>query len=447
MSKVKYILREIMRKLSLFVLLFGVGITGANGQSLKEKMASKLEATKKGMEDKNNADSEAMTSSFQSLSDVAKNWSDGSYSGRRVNGGMLEPMGKKEIKFTKGTNDEITNINIDGTDYPQNKFTGTNYVMTYGKNQMNLLYLTPSTIVKYRMSNGKSIIIERVYGQKIGLGKAKKEIAAYREHAEGNIDADQEATAKAEAEARAKAEAERKAKFGLEGKSVKKIEIVNLNVPEKFGHYGSFSFDMKATLSDGSVISTVKSEEGYMSDYEISYGDSKFNGYTLDPVFDKDDKIVVTVSLKSNPSIKTSEEFAIPYGDNISWKYSGTGWTISPGESAMSYRMELKQVKHAVTGAKLLKVRVTNVSTGELVNEVKIDQDKMMFFYCAGGNGGVEDGRGNSGGNGGNLTVVKDPNVEYYNLEFKNHGGRGGYPGGRDGRDGVFKEETRAVNL
>ena len=89
---------------------------------------------------------------------------------------------------------------------------------------------------------------------------------------------------------------------------------------------------------------------------------------------------------------------------------------------------------------------------------VSSGRSKSAFRICSvssnrnGGNGGTDDGRGNDGGNGGNLTVIKDPNVKFFNLDYSNRAGRGGkgsHPSydGRDGRDGTFKEEVRAVNL
>ncbi len=116
----------------------------------------------------------------------------------------------------------------------------------------------------------------------------------------------------------------------------------------------------------------------------------------------------------------------------------------------MNYKFEVKQVTHAVTKEKLLKVRIINVSEGgEIVSEFKMGVDQTLHFSCNGGNAGTawQDAIGH-GGNGGNITVIKDPNVAFFNFDYSNFGGNpNGDYGTRRGRDGSFNEEVRAVKL
>lgn len=424
-----------MKRVFILSLLF-ISATVANGQFLKN------------VKDKVSGGGTSTTTEFKSLGEIANQWADGSYSKRRQNNGMWEPMGKKEIKFIKDENGDVVKIDIDGEKYGINRSTGAPFVKSFGGNHM--LYLTETTIIMYyKASSG--IYPSECYGAKKGIGASKKEIIAFRDFADAKIEEQKAQYSKEQGELAEKKAAERKAKYGLEGKDVAKIEIINLSVPEKFGHYTGFSFDLKATLKDGTEI-TTENGTGYMSDYEISYDESTYNYGKLEKGFLDDDQITITAKCKSNPSLTTSETVVMKYNQDITNKWNGTSWSRGRGENAYNFKIEVKATKHKVTNADLLMIRITNVSTGELTDEYKIAADQTVHFFCSGGNGGTDDGRGNDGGNGGNLTVIKDPNVKYFNLDYKNYAGRGGkgsHPSydGRDGRDGVFREEVRAVNF
>ena len=423
------------KKVALVAMLF-IG-TALNAQGLLGKIGG--------------GSSSGGTTEYISQDEIAKNWQDGDYGHRMDYSGMWQPQGKKPIKFNRDAAGEVESIEVNGQKFERNKGTTSSFVKSYSTSSNDILYLTADCIVKYRLS-GSSVFPEDVWGDKMSQGAAKKEIAEFREFADKTIEEQKKAYSDNLKEENAKKEAERKAKFSIEGKDVSKVEIINIVTPEKFGHYTGFTFDIQATLKDGTVISTKESNQGYMSDYEISYDKANYNYGKLEKGFLSDDKIKITIKSKYNPALTDSKDVVVLYNQDISNKWNGTSWSRGAGESAMNFKIEVKQVKHKVNGSDLLQVRITNVSTSEIIDEYKIGIDQTLHFYANGGSGGKDDGRGGNGGNGGNITVIKDPNVKYFNLDYSNNAGRGGkgdYSSmdGRDGRDGVYKEEVRAVNF
>ena len=429
-------------KKGIAVLFIGFLASTAIAQGFADKLKNKISGSSGADENKE----------WVSLGEISKKWTDGAYSTRRQNQGMWESTGKKEVKFIKDATGEIEFIEAFGKKYEASSSTGVSYVMSYASGMMKL-YITETAIFNYRV-HSSGIIVEDMMGEKVGVGKIKNEIAAFRKQAQEAADSQQgdyEAAQKAEREKKA---AERKAKYGLEGKEVSKIEIINFVVPDMFGHYSAGpSFDMKATLKDGSVISTEGSEEGFISDYVITYDEPNYTYGKLEKGFVADDKLTITVKLASDDSKVATKYVTIKYNQDITNKWNGTSWSRSAGENAMNYKIEVKAIKHAVDGSDLRQIRITNVSQGgTLVDEYKINADQTLHFFCNGGNGGSDDGRGSNGGDGGNLTVIKDPNVKFFNLDYSNNGGRGGKGSsasydGRDGRDGVYREEVRAVKF
>lgn len=392
--------------------------------------------------------------SVTSLDAIAAQWSDDSYPSRNENSGMWEPMpsGKSEVKFIKNANGNVTSIDIDGDTYKANSSTSSAHVSCYYKGN-DCLYLTESTIIKYYENYTTGMAEPKMFwGKKPGgVGSISKEITAYREAGKKIIEEQKSISASEESEARDKAEAERFAKYCINGKDVAKIEIINLVVPEKFGHFRGFTFDVVATLKNGNKISTKGYSEGYISDYTISYSASNYSG-SLSSGFVKDDKIVITATSKYHSGITASAEVVVNYNEDISFNYNGMSWTRSAGVSANDFRIEVKQVKHASNGTELLKIRIIDGNGSNVVSEFKMKSSQTLHFFAKGGSGGSDNGTGYNGGDGGNVTVIKDPSVKEFNLHCENYGGAGGRghnssANGRDGRDGVTKEEVRTVNF
>lgn len=392
----------------------------------------------------------ATTTEFVSLGELSKKWSDGSYMERRQSGGMWEPKGKKEIKFTKDEKGEVTKIQVDDEEYVVEKASGATFIKSFNRRN-NMIYLTESSLMIYYLS-GSGVYLTYCYGSKMGLKAAKKEITAFREYADVKIKEEAEKSFEEGMALAEKREEERKLKYGLEGKDVKQIEMINLSVPAKFGYFRGFSFDMKATLNNGTIITTEGYDKGYLSDYQISYSAANYNG-ELQSGFVDEDAISITIKCVSNPSLIIKEKVVLKYNEDITYNKGGFNKSAGNGQSANNFKIEVKQYKHEVTGEDLLKIRITNVSKGEVIGEIKMGIDQTLHFNCGGGRGGDNNtDRGGSGighgGNGGNISVIKDPNVKQFNLNYSNYGGD---PGGdiraNRGRDGSYNEQIKGVNF
>lgn len=235
-----------------------------------------------------------------------------------------------------------------------------------------------------------------------------------------------------------------------------------MKVPEIFGHWSggglrgqingrNISFDLKATLKDGSTITTTEKNTGYLSDYKITYDEKSFKYGQLETGWSNDDVLTITAKCESNPSLVVKQDITIKYNQNIGYNRNAVGYSGQHGYSAQSFKIEVKQVKHIKTGAPLLKYRITNMSTGELIDEAKISPDYTLSFSCRGGTGGVDDnGVPKNGGNGGHILLIKDPSVKKLDFDYNINGGQGGtgrYNSGQTGRRGTFKEKTQAVNF
>ena len=388
-----------------------------------------------------------------SMDDIAAKWSDGSYASRNNNSGMWEPMasGKSDIKFIKGTNGKVTSIMIGSDEYPADVNSGSSFVVYFRKGSERL-FLTEASIIKYEQFSGDPTP-KMFWGKKPGgVGALVKEINQYGEAADAIIKTQKEESAKLEAERAEKARLERQQKYSLEGKDVVKVEIINIKTPEKFGHFRGFTFDVVATLKDGTKISTEGGSQGYLSDYNISYSTAKYSAGSIGSGFVAGDKIKITATSKFNPKNTDSKDVTLLYNEDIVFNYNGMSWSRSAGIAANSFKIEVKQVKHATNGTDILMIRITDITSSTVVSEFKMSASQTLKFFAKGGNGGTDDGKGFNGGNGGNITVVKDPTVKEFNISYEIFGGRGGQGhnsglSGRDGRDGVFKEEVKAVKM
>lgn len=391
-----------------------------------------------------------------SMDEVAAKWSDGSYASRNNNSGMWEPMasGKSDIKFEKGANGKVASIIIGSDTYPADVTTGSSFVVYFRKGSERL-YLTETSIIFYEQFSGDPNP-KKFWGKKPGgIGSVAKEIKEYGEKSQVIIKTQLEESSKLAAEKAEKERVERLKKYSLEGKDVVKIEVINIKVPEKFGHFRGFTFDVMATLKDGSKISTEGFSQGYISDYTITYSAANYSAGSINSGFVLGDKIKVTATSKFNPKNTDSKDVTLLYNEDISFNYNGTTWSRSAGIGANSYRIEVKQVKHAVNATAVLMIRIFDTNSSTMISEFKMASTQTLKFYAKGGNGGTDDGKGFNGGNGGNITVIKDPSVKEFNISYEIFGGRGGAGhnsslsgrDGRDGRDGAYKEEVRAVKM
>ncbi len=262
--------------------------------------------------------------------------------------------------------------------------------------------------------------------------------------------------------------AARKAKYSIEGKNVASVKIINFKQPSHFGNYeGSITFDIEATLKDGTKISTEKSDAGFKSDYVIEYQNmpGKMSSHysanlynnTYNTGFIKNDKVVVSVKSKYNPSLKDSKEVVPTYDyakGTVYFQWIGQ----SGGDNGHNLKLEIKSVKHAVTGEELYQYRLTTLTFNKVICEGKIKPDQIMKIN-ANGRGGFNANnsgeRAGDAGNGGTVTIYKDPNISSLTgfLDVTVEGGGAGKGAnsilydGRSGRDGKVNIVTKSVSF
>ena len=431
----------------LILLTLSVGV---NAQTLQERMAAKL-LKKMGVGSK--AEAEAKANQLDpnvSQSIMAAKWEDKEYT--IYSPGGVE-KGTEKLKISKEA-DKVTSISLGGVKYladEDGKSDFVRYYKTTGSNYYKAAFMENKIIVFTRNLSGQ-------YFAKYSLNKKShyqelKNMIAYIDSSKVNQEADLALYAKNKKANADKAFAAKKAKLSIEGKKVTKIEVTDIKAQYGFGYYRPFSFQVKATLANGKTIST--GDGGFWSDYTVTYSNGDIKSKTIqDTKFISGDKIVISIKSKFDGSIKATGDAVMNYGETLTLNNSSNNW----GESAFNYRLEVKQRAHAVTGKQIIMIKSIDLSGYAKPKYMIIDADQSLNIYTN-GHSGCETvscthgtGSGENGGNGGNITVIKDPSVTSFNINYTMDGGTGGagtygYNRGRDGRDGTYKEEVRKVNF
>lgn len=388
------------------------------------------------------------TTTLVSQSVTAAAWADGEYTHFDRQGDILIKDGEtRKLTFTKNEKGEVVEFTMNDKVYRGDEHGKSEFVRYFQTDNGYCLFFTAKTI--YQFSSPGSTSIEGSIGAK-GTINARTTIETFLTESAVMQEEDIKKYNEKKAEEARIAQLEKEKQFSIKDKDVSKLEIINIHLPEKFGHYVGFSFDIKATLHDGSVLSTDNG--GFWSDYEITYTGGEYTDGKIQGSFIKDDKITINVVSKFNPANKATADVVLLYNQDITFNYNATGWSRSAGEAANSFKIEVKQVKHKVNGTLLNAIQITNVSMGTVVAQFKIGVDQTLHFSCNGGYGGSDDGYGKDGGDGGKITVVKDPSVKTFNLNYSNRGGKAGKGSttsydGRAGRDGDYVEQSAAVTF
>lgn len=395
-----------------------------------------------------------------SQAEMAKNWEEKTYTVYNIaSGGGCYEDGELKLTLGKDGNGLVTSVMLNDVPYDRDNEGKSDFVRFYSstKGSQNLIFLEDKILL---FIGDDPQIYGKYYLGKKGTYNDVKKAQQYLKDARASQTADLDAYAANKAAEEAAAKAARKAKYGLEGKSVKSIEVTDISA-DHYGFYRPVNFHITATLADGSKISTKKG--GFWEDYDIKYPNAALEGtqgYAMEvkpKKFIKGDEILIEVACKHNPSIKTTGRIPMKYNEDLAMKYNAYAW----GTSGNNFKVEVKQVKHALDGSDILKIRFTDLSGSYGVQVFKMRADQTFHVFTNGHNGNqtikdgytfAKTGPGQNAGNGGNITVIKDPSVKQFNIEYTNQGGIGGagtagYNRGRDGRDGTFKETVRAVNF
>ncbi len=420
----------------------------------------------KKLKDKANAVKEKYTPKNQGLdptvsqAEMAKNWEEKVYTVYTIaSGGGCYEDGSLKLTLGKDANGLVTSVMLDDVPYDRDEEGKSDFIRYYSstKGSQNLMFLKDKILL---FIGDDPQIYGKYYLGKKGRYSDIQKAQKYLKEARANQTADLDAYAKRKAAEKAAALAARKKKYGLEGKNVQSIVVTDISA-QHYGFYRPIKFHITATLTNGKKISTKNG--GFWEDYEIKYPNAVLegtNGYGKEvkpKSFIKGDEILIEVVNKHNRSIKTTGRIPMKYDEDLAMKYNAYKW----GTSGNNFKIEVKQVKHALNGSDILMIRFTDLSGSYGTQIFKIKADQTFYVYTDGHNGNqtirdgytfAKRGPGQNAGNGGNITVIKDPSVKQFNLEYSNKGGIGGagtagYNRGRDGRDGAFKEIVRAVNF
>lgn len=445
-----------MKKSTVSMLILFTISTGLNAQTFVEKLAAKkaeMEAKMKASTSNGSSSKSHALDPNVSQSDIALKWADKEYEKFMPNERTAEAKKVKiRIDNVKG---QVNSIWVNDIEYRADEYGKSNFVRYYkatGSGHYKVVF-TDNQIIFFTTNVREDQYTQKHYLNKPGDFNKVREARAYIEASKVNQQADLElyaANAKANSD---KAFEEKKAKLSIEGKKVSKIEVTDIKAQYGFGYYRPFSFQIKATLADGRTISTK--DGGFWEDYTITYLNGDVKSKTIeDTQFITGDKIVIEVKSKFDEKIIATGDVIMNYSETLTMNFNSNNW----GKSGSSLKIEAKQRKHAVTGKDVIMIKVTDLSGYAKPKYMIIDADQSLNVYTKGHNGyktvgtGNETGPGQNAGNGGNITVYKDPSVTNFNIEYTMNGGIGGagtygYNRGRDGRDGVYKEEVRAVNF
>jgi len=436
-------------KIASILILLTISV-GVNAQTLQERMAAKL---LKQMGVGSKAEAKAKANQLDpnvSQSEMAVKWENKEYAKFNSAGGA---SGTEKMRIVKEAG-KITEIWFEDTKYLADEYGKSDFVRYYkttGGGHFKAVFFNDKIIFFTTDLSGKSST--QFCLNKKGSYDDLLAAVAYVDSSKVNQQAELDAYAKNKKASSDKAFEEKKAKWSIEGKKVTKIEVTDVKAQYGFGYYRSFSFQVKATLANGKTIST--GDGGFWSDYAVTYSNGDIKSKTIqDTKFISGDKIVISVKSKFDGSIKATGDAVMNYGETLTLNNNSNNW----GKSALNYRLEVKQRAHAVTGKPVIMIKCIDLSGYDKPKYMIIDADQSLNIYTNGHNGyktvgtGNATGPGANAGDGGNITVIKDPSVTSFNINYTMDGGTGGagtygYNRGRDGRDGTYKEEVRKVNF
>lgn len=253
----------------------------------------------------------------------------------------------------------------------------------------------------------------------------------------------------------------------LKGKNVKSIAVKWIGSPSELGHMSKIPYGIEATLSDGKKLKTKNlGGKTPWDDFKITVQGAEFGEEQLSVAKDASqisgDKVSITVQSKHQPSIKTSSTISLRYDAAIVLNYGGSAGgvvhlTVSPGYrggNGTSLTVLVKGTTMA-DGKPINKVEVKDAQTGQVLHHLKLSLSTPFTINAMGGSGsfGRSSTRAGDGGNGGNITIIKDSSVSQFNYTVNNQGGNGGkhetssLSNGSRGNKGSVSESTSSVNL
>lgn len=245
---------------------------------------------------------------------------------------------------------------------------------------------------------------------------------------------------------------EKRAKFGIQGKEVVSIAIE----PSQYNklYQGQvFNFDVVATLKDGSKIST---RQGFLDEYTI-----KVQGLEKNEFKDVDGKVSISYEIakkyipandiikisatsKFHPNVKSAEFSAKLDYENCEWTLNDNGDQFTTHKKpAGAFRIEVKSGIDANTKKECYVYKVYN--KGEMIAHFKQVKTKPIVVNAKGGKGAKPNFGNQNGGNGGSITLIKDPSAKDCVLIYDVNGGPAFSASFLNGSRGTYSETTQKL--
>lgn len=253
-----------------------------------------------------------------------------------------------------------------------------------------------------------------------------------------------------------------KEKTSLEGKKIKAIQLKFTDPGAKFNAHTNYPFDVEVTLEDGKVRSTKDGlifsnftfEGSGLSAAEFNSGKLSLDNKTVPA----GDKVSFTVKTIYQNDVKTKTyNYTVDYNtDGVDLNYYGTMHGTAADRNGKNIDVEVKQVKHAVTGEDLLEYRVRYANSKTYHQIFRCQPSAKIIAHANGVSWGTSasSNNGPDGGDGGTVRLIVDPNVTVYSFNANTKGGKGAiksgsaktrYLDGLNGRDGLFETFKRPV--
>ncbi len=253
----------------------------------------------------------------------------------------------------------------------------------------------------------------------------------------------------------------------LKGKSVKNIAVKWISDKNETGHLVKINYGIQATLSNGKILKT-KNLGGKMpwDDFKITVKGAEF-GEEIITISENantipNDNVVMSVQSKHQSNIKTSSKLPVHYNTGLHVNYFGerggvVHLTVSAGYRGGSGKDVIVSVKANTTsnGDRVNQIEIKDASLGQVLRRLKMSPNAPLTLNLMGGSGsyGRDNTRGGNGGDGGDVTILKDSSVRTFNYTINNQGGNGGkhedyrsYDGKR-GSKGSISVRTSSVSF
>jgi hypothetical protein len=252
-----------------------------------------------------------------------------------------------------------------------------------------------------------------------------------------------------------KMEEEKRAKYGIKGKDVVSLAIEPSQY-NKVYQGQAFNFDIIATLKDGTKLST---RQGFKDEYDIQVEglelvtfkdvDGKVSSWyeIARKYIPKNDKISIIAKSKFHPNVKPVEFSQNVDYENCEWTFNDNGDQSNSEayrKSAGSYRVEVKSAIDLNTKKECYEYKVWN--KGEVVAHFKQVKTKPIVVNAKGGNGKKPNFGKQNGGNGGSITLVKDPSAKDCKIIYDVSGGVGYTALDANGAMGTYTEIEQKLN-